>query len=86
MTDKKCLKTNIGMLTLEINEGECPGVFIKLNDVPILLLEENEDKIIVKNYKNKKVIIDDEYVNLDLFGIDLDEIKNIKEDVLKSLE
>lgn len=75
MADKIILQTKLGKLSIEKNSNnKYPGVFIKLNNTPILLIEENEDKIMVKNYENKNTVIDDDYINLDYYDININEI------------
>ena len=90
MKDKNFINTKLGKLTFETdNDSAYPGVFLKLNGVPLLLLEQNEvngeDKIVIKNYHNENSVIDDDYMNLDRFDIDMDNIENIREQVLSDI-
>lgn len=85
MLEKMILQTNLGKLTIEKNESEeFGGVFIKLNDTPILLLEENvidnEYKIIKKEYHNKNIITDNDYINYKLYDIDINEVEILKQE------
>lgn len=72
--------TSVGKLSIEHNPPHLPqGVYIKLNNSPILLVEENDEldneKLVVKTYPNKFVVQDDNYMNLKSYGIDLNDLK-----------
>lgn len=72
------LETKVGILTVDSdNSTDYPNLTIKLDNIPIVLIENNKDKIIIKKYPNKKVVQDDDYINLDYFGINENEIDKI---------
>lgn len=72
------LDTELGEISIEINNNNMPvGLTIKLNKAPIVLLEtkdSDDPKLVLKRYPNKNVVNDDDYMNLESFGIELDKI------------
>lgn len=71
-----------GKITIEVNQDDKnPNIFIKMNNVPILLIEQtnNQDKIVIKTYPNNDVYQDDNYLNLDMFDVNLCDVENIKQ-------
>lgn len=88
------LETIMGAITVHKNEPTFPeGITIKLNGVPIVLIEyakiNGEDKLVLKRYPNKNIVNDDYYFDLSSYGIkdeDLDPsvvlsiLKDIQED------
>lgn len=73
------VSTNVGRLSVCKNtDNEPAGITIKLNGTPVIMLEEHKDfcdKLILIKYPNKNVVEDDEYINLSMYDIDYDFVR-----------
>lgn len=85
--------TVVGKLTFQKNNENFPnGLTIKLNNAPIILLEETEDntgenKLVLKRYPNKNIINNDDYFNMISYDIDISKIaKETVDEILKDIE
>lgn len=86
MKDKFKLETKVGTLeVLTETNSEFPGILIKLDGIPVTFIEQtikdNEYKLMLKNYDNKKVIVPDDGVNYSKYQIDLEEIEKLKKEI-----
>lgn len=86
MEDKFKLETKVG--TLEVfaeTNPEYPGILIKLNGVPVTFIEQikedNEYKLIQKDYDNKKIIKPIDGINYSKYQIDLDEVEKLRKEI-----
>lgn len=75
-TSQTLLETAVGKISFEKNNSTMPiGGMIKLNNVPILLIEqidngaENKQSLVVKRYPHPNVIENDDYINYDMYDI-----------------
>lgn len=75
MMEFKNIKINNKHLSLE--EIECEGktwIYLKLNNVPIILLEkvivDSKEKLLIKHYHSDDTHIDDDFIDYDFFGIE----------------
>lgn len=87
------LTTEIGTLSFKQNSENFPnGIMIKLNNVPIILIEEIDfaeemKKLVVKRYPNKNIIDDENYLNLKPYNISLRDMNlNTVNSILKDIE
>nr|DAV25187.1 MAG TPA: hypothetical protein [Caudoviricetes sp.] len=87
------LNTIVGELTFETNAENFPnGVTVKLDNTPIILLEEikdnvGENKLVLKRYPNKNVLNDDDYFNTFSYDINIATIaKETVDAILKDIE
>lgn len=72
------LKTTVGNLTVDLgSSSDYPNMTIKLDGVPIVLIENNDNKIIIKHYPNSKVEHNNEYFNYKMFDIADEEFETI---------
>jgi hypothetical protein len=87
------INTIVGELTFKRNDDNFPnGVVVKLDNAPIILLEEienniGENKLVLKRYPNRNVLNDDDYFNTISYDINLASIaKETVEAILKDIE
>lgn len=89
MEDKFKLQTKLGILEVSAEtNSEYPGILIKLNGIPVTFIEqtvENEEyKLIQKNYPNKHIHKPIDGVNYAKYQIDVkDEFKEKHKNLFK---
>lgn len=80
ISEKAKMDTIFGPLTFERNNEHFPnGITIKLNGAPIVLIEQFKDedgkeKLVLKRYPNKNVINNDDYFNMESYGIQIEDL------------
>ena len=86
----KTINTTIGELSIHENADNFPnGLVIKLNNAPIVRIEESNNKLVIKRYSNKNTIYDDDYINLkpyDVEDLDIDTINEILKDIEEDIQ
>ena len=64
------------------DNNACPFVSVLIDDTRIDYKVNEEYKIIKKEYPNKNVIIDNDYINFKLYDIDLKEVEELRKDFI----